>query len=334
MPTQFDDDHPAGNARFMQAVMSASDDCIKILSLDGKLMFMSEGGQRVMEVTDFDKLRGCPWPDFWAGDGNVEARNAIAAAQEGRSSRFLGAANTAKGTPKFWDVKVSPIRGPDGQPESILSVSRDITELKTSEDEQRLLAQELRHRVKNILMLVRVIANQTIREDTPADEAREKLSARLTALAESQDQLNSANGARAELHALLEGIAATHGGDRLHFSGPKLQLNSRCTLAMAMALHELATNAMKYGALSNDTGHVEIAWTVARKDDAVETFQFTWQEQGGPSVCPPKSTGFGSRLIERALAGYFLGTARIDYRPEGLFFLLEAPLEALTREEG
>ncbi|WP_170854972.1 sensor histidine kinase [Xaviernesmea oryzae] len=321
------------NSRFMQSVLAASDDCIKILSLEGKLLFMSEGGQRVMEVEDFDALRGCPWPDFWAGAGLAEAQASIAAAVAGRSSRFLAAANTAKGTPKFWDVKVSPIFGADGQPETILSVSRDITELKRSEDEQRLLAQELRHRVKNILMLVRVIANQTIRTDVPAETAREKFSARLMALAESQDRLTSTNGARAELHALLDAVSTTHGGGRLHFSGPKLELNSRCTLAMAMALHELATNAMKYGALSNENGHVEVTWRVVEVAEKGSQFHFTWTEDGGPPVQQPSSTGFGSRLIEKALAGYFLGAARIDYRPGGLFFELEAPMDALTRED-
>ena len=88
-------------ARFMRSLLAASDDCIKVLDLDGKLTFMSEGGQRVMEVSDFNALAGCPWPDFWADAGNTEARHAIAEAQAGRSYRFQGAANTAAGNPRY-----------------------------------------------------------------------------------------------------------------------------------------------------------------------------------------------------------------------------------------
>src|SRR5690349_18739193 len=98
----------------MSSVLAASDDCIKIIGLDGSLLFMSEGGKRVMEVDNFDALRGCPWPDFWQGQGNVEAIAAIEAARNGQAARFEGAANTARGNPRIWDVRVSPILGPDG----------------------------------------------------------------------------------------------------------------------------------------------------------------------------------------------------------------------------
>src|ERR1700754_2473214 len=105
----------------MRSLLAASDDCIKVIDLDGKLSFMSEGGQRVMEVSDFNAIKGCPWPDFWIDQGNVDARQAVADAKAGKVGRFRGAANTAKGTPKFWDVQVTPILGEDGKPERLLS---------------------------------------------------------------------------------------------------------------------------------------------------------------------------------------------------------------------
>ena len=160
------------DARFMRSLLAASDDCIKVIDLDGKLSFMSEGGQRVMEVSDFNAIEGCPWPDFWAGQGNADAKAAIEAARQGRSSRFQGAANTAAGNPRFWDVKVSPIIGRDGKPESILSVSRDITELKAAEERQTLLAQELKHRMKNTIAMVQAIAGQTLKGDLGVEEAK------------------------------------------------------------------------------------------------------------------------------------------------------------------
>jgi hypothetical protein len=116
------------NDDLLRSVLSGCGDCIKILDLDGRLQFMSEGGKRVMEVDDFSSLKGCPWPDFWAGQGNLDAALAVEAAKLGETARFKGAADTAKGTPRYWDVQVSPIFGPDGKPIHLLSISRDITD--------------------------------------------------------------------------------------------------------------------------------------------------------------------------------------------------------------
>ena len=118
----------AGNDDVLRSVLAGCGDCIKILDLDGRLQFMSEGGKRVMEVEDFGALKGCPWPDFWQGEGNADAIRAVAIAKAGGTGRFKGAANTAKGNARYWDVQVSPILGNDGQPSHLLSISRDITE--------------------------------------------------------------------------------------------------------------------------------------------------------------------------------------------------------------
>jgi PAS domain-containing protein len=117
-----------GNGDLLRGVLSGCGDCIKVLDLDGRLLFISDGGKRVMEVEDFSALKGCPWPEFWVGDGNVQAITAVEAAKAGKTARFRSAANTAKGTPRYWDVQVSPIFGAHGQISQLLSISRDITE--------------------------------------------------------------------------------------------------------------------------------------------------------------------------------------------------------------
>ncbi len=127
---------------FLRSVLAASDDCIKVLDLDAKLVFMSEGGQRVMEVSDFNAIRGYPWTDFWQGQGNADARAAVEAAQAGGTGHFQGAADTMAGTPRYWDVRVRPILGADGRPERLLSVSRDITAMRDAEGAVR--ASEIR----------------------------------------------------------------------------------------------------------------------------------------------------------------------------------------------
>ncbi len=120
-------DELRANAEFTNRILESSGDCIKVLDLDGKLQFMSTGGQAVMEVEDFEAFRGCPWPEFWSGNDRDQAVAAIKAAKLGGVGRFQGFTPTAKGTPRWWDVVVTPINGPEGRPDRLLSVSRDIT---------------------------------------------------------------------------------------------------------------------------------------------------------------------------------------------------------------
>ena len=135
------------NEAFTHRVLSSIDDCIKVLDLDARLMFMSEGGQRVMEVADFGAIRGCPWPDFWEDQGNLDARAAVEAARAGRSASFMGMARTVAGTMKWWHVQVSPIFDNAGCPEKILCVSRDMTELRDAQEALRALNDSLEQRV-------------------------------------------------------------------------------------------------------------------------------------------------------------------------------------------
>ena len=316
---------PENDASFMRSLLAASDDCIKVIDLDGRLAFMSEGGQRVMEVSDFNAVAGCPWPDFWVGEGNADARRAIEEARAGRSYRFQGKADTAAGNLRYWDVKVSPIPGPDGKPASILSVSRDITALKEAEEQERLLALELNHRMKNLLTIVRAIASQTLKGAAGGREATEAFTARLASLGAAQDLLTQSSWSNVGMRSLVETSIRPHApSNRVDIGGPDLIVNSKCALTLTLALHELATNAVKYGSLGGDTGRVRIEWSCHRN------FEFRWEEIGGPSVSVPERKGFGSRMIERALAGYFRGHTSADYRPSGLVFRLNAPLSALS----
>ncbi|WP_449125449.1 PAS domain S-box protein [Pseudomonas viridiflava] len=135
------------NEAFTDRVLSSINDCIKVLDLDSRLTFMSEGGQRIMEVSDFNAIRGCPWPDFWQNQGNLEAKAAVEAARAGKSASFMGSAQTMAGTVKWWHVQVSPIFGTDGKPEKILCVSRDMTQLRDAEEALKALNESLEQRV-------------------------------------------------------------------------------------------------------------------------------------------------------------------------------------------
>lgn len=320
------------DAAFVQTVLAASNDCIKVLSLEGDLTYMSEGGQRVMEVSDFNKLRGCPWPLFWEGQGHVDAIRAVAEARAGRNARFQGPANTAIGNPRWWDVQVTPIHGPDGQPARLLSVSRDITELKRAEEQQRLLALELNHRIKNVLAMVQAIASQTFRATSDPVEARAAFIDRLAALGAAQDLLTQTTLTGARMADVVADAFRPHGREgQVTMSGPDVDLAPRCALAMSLALHELTTNAIKYGALSADAGRVAVAWTLTPGPDET-AFVLSWTESGGPPVEPPTRTGFGAGMIQRALSGYVGGATTLTYDPTGVVFTLTTTLEALTAD--
>ena len=570
------------DSEFMRSVLASSSDCIKVLDLEANLVFMSEGGKRVMEVSDFNAIKGCPWPDFWQGQGNADAIAAVEAARAGGTGEFQGAADTHAGTPKYWDVRVTPIPGPDGQPEKILAISRDITatrrveaalsererqlrmaltagrlgyweldvaagtltasdickvnfgrdpadpftydelraavhpadrdrmtkavehtlatgddydieyrairpggslawilvraqllrdeegrparmsgisldvtdlkaveqklelseaslklatdaaeigswdldlttnvltwsdrtkalfgispgvpcsmddfyeglhpddraatsiafasaldpsvratydveyrtvgkedglvrwvaakgrgifdedarcvraigtaigigERKEAEERQRVLSHELNHRMKNTLTMIQAIANQTLRAGVSLEDAKVAFGARVAALSKAQDILTATSWSQASVLEVVQNALSPHGGDgsRFTIAGPDLHLSARCALGLSLALHELATNAAKYGALSTDAGFVQVTWRTTTDGTAPE-FMFGWREQGGPPVTPPTRTGFGTRMIERFLAGYFRGTAQLSYETDGVSFSLNA----------
>lgn len=317
----------AGREAFLSSVLSSSTDCIKVLDLGGKLTFMSEGGQKVMEVSDFNAIDGCPWPDFWQEAGHLAAKEAIAAARAGRPATFQGFADTMKGNRRYWDVRVSPIFGPDGHPERILSVSRDITALKASEEARVVLVHEMAHRMKNTLAMVQAVVTQTLRQTTSMDEGRQAVARRLTALGRAQDILTRSDFTEADIGDVVSAAIAPHriAEERITWDGPRMGLTAQQALGLSLAIHELATNAAKYGSLSNESGRVAMSWGAA--DGA---FRFEWIETGGPKVVAPESRGFGSKLIERIVGAYFDGEGRIEFDPAGIQFILTGAPEAAS----
>lgn len=316
------------NDDLLRGVLSGCGDCIKILDLDGRLQFMSEGGKRVMEVEDFGPLKGCPWPDFWAAEGNTHAAAAIVAAKAGKTYRFKGAANTAKGTPRYWDVQVSPIFDEGGKISQLLSISKDITEEWEAAERELFLTQELEHRAKNTFSMVMAIANQTFRGDAHT-AALNAYTMRVSALARAHDITRSTNWTSAPIakavDAALEGFRT--GDDRFSVSGSANNIAPRQAFSLTLALNELATNALKYGALSSPDGRVDISWSDF--NDEPSTFRFLWREHSGNPVTKPTRAGFGTRVIKEFLASGFGGEVRLSYEPEGFVCEMQSPLKNL-----
>ncbi|MHB0768813.1 HWE histidine kinase domain-containing protein [Bradyrhizobium sp. 5.13L] len=225
-----------------------------------------------------------------------------------------------------WGLVEFEGEGAERKPVAIAGASRDLSELKQAEELQRLLTNELNHRVKNTLATVQSIVNQTLRAPADVEAARKTVNARLLALAGAHDLLTARAWAGADLADLVAGALAPFPASQIVLDGPALVVLPTQALALSLALHELATNAAKYGALSRPEGRVEICWTA--RDDEVH---LSWRESGGPLVAPPSRRGFGSRLIEHAsrdLAGRF----RLEFDPAGVRCRISASLAA--RVEG
>jgi PAS domain S-box-containing protein len=214
---------------------------------------------------------------------------------------------------------------------------RDITARKLAEERQQLLVNELNHRVKNALATVQAIAAQSLKGDDPPAEARERFTERLMALARANDVLVRQKWEGAELGDVAALVASPHAeaGDaaRFHIAGPRIGLSANATMAIALALHELATNAAKYGALSRPEGRVELTWAV-EDEGAQRRFRLCWRETGGPPARKPTRTGFGTRLISRGLAAELKADVRLDYAESGLVLTLRAPLGDRLRPLG
>jgi two-component sensor histidine kinase len=232
----------------------------------------------------------------------------------------------------WWTYSYGPI-DVEGGVGGVLVVCNDVTAQHRANEallEQsrmlRLINDELQHRVKNTLAVISAIASQTLR-GTNNDPALKKFQDRLAAFATAHDSLTVANWAAGDVRHIVQGALAPHRSieGRFVISGAEIILGAKPAVSLALALHELATNAVKYGALSDDSGRVEILWEEKFDGDA-SRFHFLWQEIDGPAVSPPVSQGFGSQLIKRVLTADFGSDVEVRYEPSGLICRLSAPM--------
>jgi PAS domain S-box-containing protein len=220
-----------------------------------------------------------------------------------------------------WGLVEFEGQGATRTPVAIAGASRDLSERKRAEELQRLLANELNHRVKNTLATVQSIVNQTLRGAADIESARVATNARIISLAGAHDLLTVRNWSGADVADLVARAVAPFALGQITLDGPSLDVSPTQALALSLALHELATNAAKYGALSQPEGQVELRWK-AQEDQ----LNLSWRESGGPHVVPPSRRGFGSRLIENALCRDLDGRTRLEFAPEGVTCLITAAL--------
>ena len=232
-----------------------------------------------------------------------------------------------KDTSATFLMRIRPYRTVTNIIDGVVLTFFDITERHRGDEHKLLLAKELQHRTANLFAVIMSIANRTLSGDRPIDAAREVFTSRLKALANAHSLLtvDLAEG------GLLEDVIRSEVGrfcDRIMIFGPRIVLTPLATQGFALIIHELAANASKYGALSNNIGKVAITWSHSDIAQIDPRMKFRWQERGGPPVAPPSRVGFGSKLLERAIdtSGH---PAEFNYAPEGLTYHLDIPLASI-----
>lgn len=219
-------------------------------------------------------------------------------------------------------------RSSEGKPCRLIGVVQDITARKAEDEARNALVAELDHRVKNVLAAAQSLAAQSARKTTSVDGFLKTFTGRLDAMASAHTLLMATRWQGAEIVNIA---AAELGGlapGQARWSGPDIVLSPRATNSLTLALHELATNALKFGALSTDAGRVEVTWR-ARAEGG---FVLDWIERGGPSVSPPARRGFGSTLLERVTGRELGGEVRADFRPDGVRVSIAADASALAAD--
>jgi PAS domain S-box-containing protein len=226
-------------------------------------------------------------------------------------------------------TQVVPMRDAQGRIFRWFGTNTNVSREHRDRERLRLMVNELNHRVKNTLATIQAIAAMTLRGEENPQTVRDNLTARILALSKAHDVLTDTQWSGAELSeiAALAAIpfGASSDGGRIKANGPPVRLPPKTAIAVALAFHELATNAAKYGALSGETGRVSLTWTLGYGRGST-SLRIVWRETGGPPVTPPNRTGFGTRLIKRGLAADLNGSVQIDYPPEGVVCVITAEM--------
>ncbi len=232
---------------------------------------------------------------------------------------------------KHFLMRLLPYRGANEETRGLVMTFIDVTALGQADGRQKIMIGELNHRVRNMMAVVSAMAQQTLANQVPA-EALEGFLSRLHAMTRTYRLLTETSWSHMDLSRMLDDeLGVVAGGAQYELIGPPVRLEPRAAVALGMAIHELATNALKYGALSVPEGKLKVTWS--HSGDNGEGLELHWAERGGPPVQPPTHRGFGSLLLERQLAYELGGSTRLEFAREGLRVTLQLPITSLTSPE-
>lgn len=308
--------------------------------------FNGEGILRSDDITQ-DPRYGHSAPYHGMPHGHLPVRSYLGVPVVSRSGKVLGALLFGHPEPGRFSERLEHLMAGVGAQAAVAienvrlhqAARQEVEERRLAAERQRMLLNELNHRVKNTLASVQSIARQSLINADNVEGFRDAFEARLMALSQTHNLLTAENWQGASLHDIFAAELRPHGGGR-QGGGPRftlegdrnLRLNPKAAVALGMAIHELATNALKYGALSTPSGHVALSSRLEGQE-ADRHLVIEWVESGGPSVSKPVRRGFGSRLLERGLAGELAGRVQLDYDPSGVSCRMELPLQDLESSE-
>jgi PAS domain S-box-containing protein len=300
--------------RFLASIVQFSDDAIVSKNLDGIITSWNEGAERIFGYTAEEAV-GRPITIIIPQDRQDEERTILTRIRRGeRTEHFETVRQHKRGSLIWVSLTISPVKNAEGKIVGASKIARDITEQKRTSDQIATLAREAEHRSKNLLANVQAMVNLS-QADAVAD-LKKAIGGRIHALANVHSLFVATRWIGAELSTIAGHELAPYstGGDkRVRIDGPQVLLEPDIAQAVAVTLHELATNAAKYGALSTANGHIDLKWS----HEANGRLKLRWIETGGPTVEPPTRRGFGRRVIEQMIA-QLKGESRFDWRAEGL----------------
>lgn len=307
-------------------------DCLKTISLDGKLIHMDFDGLCLMEIDDFETVSGQPWSSLWPAESRDLVESSITLATRGKVARFSADCPTAKGQLKSWEVCVTPIRNDAGDIVALQSVSQDVSQREHDRRETTLVSRELSHRMKNLFAVIDSLISLSARSRPEALPFVSTLRERLNGLGRAITFINpmgveDLNAAPKTVKGLVEALLAPyrHTGSDIIVSGEDVDLGAEAITSLSLVLNELATNAVKYGAIKTEAGRLRI---VLWKD--ADSLGIDWFETD--VATPPDTTaaqGFGTMLLNRTVQSQLSGSIERNWLADGLQLRLVVPLSRL-----
>ena len=298
-------------SRLLTSIIDTSDDAIVSKDVNGIITSWNNGARRIFGYTA-DEMIGRSILTLIPPDRHNEEFEILERIRRGeRIEHYETVRQRKEGTLIDVSLTVSPLRDAAGRVVGASKIARDITERKLAEARHELLTREIQHRTKNLFVVVQAVVARSFAGKQTVTEAESAVVDRLRSLAQTHVMLIDKEWQGADLAEVVRTEMSPY-ADRVQIEGPDLLITAKAAQNFALALHELATNAVKYGALSNATGRVHISWSTS-KPNGTPVFAFRWQERGGPPVSPPAHKGFGSVVLEQVMAGYS------DVPPTGRF---------------
>ena len=317
-------------SRLLASIVESSDDAIVSKDLNGLVTSWNQAAQRIFGYTA-EEMIGRPIATLIPEDRTNEEVLILERIRRGELVDHYETVRRRKdGSLIDVSLTVSPVRDATGKVSGASKIVRDITERKEAQARHDILTQEIQHRTKNLFAVVQAVVARSFAGKKTVDEAQSAVLSRLGSLAQTHLLLMDQQWEGAELADIVNSEMKPY-ADRVLAHGPSLVLSAKAAQNFALAIHELATNAAKYGSLSTPAGRVYISWSIS-KPNGVGQFSFRWEERGGPAVSAPGQKGFGSTVLEQVMAEYFDVPPRMEFASGGVSYELSGSLDSVSEQ--